>query len=107
MSHSSEEDKRIQPRSYILEDHTDAADPPPRGGHRWPLAAHPSPSQDAQTDPDPTVAGGRMVRADGRTPPERSRPPGDATVELDGQGVLGYRVRHNRGAHIGALAGHR
>jgi hypothetical protein len=46
------------------------------------LAAHPSPSPDAPSAPDRTVAGG-------------------------GTGVLGYRVHHNRDAHIGALAADR
>jgi hypothetical protein len=38
---------------------------------------------------------------------DRGRPLGDATAERDFQGVWGYRAKHGRDAHIGALAVHR
>ncbi len=60
-------------------------------------AALPSPSQDAQSDPDRTVAGGGRSRARWRAQPDRGR-------ALD---VQGHRVDHYLDAHIGALGVHR
>jgi hypothetical protein len=71
------------------------------------LAAHPSPSQDAPSDPDRTVAGGATLPAGWRAPTDRGRALGDATAELDVQGLVEYRVTYNLDAHIGALEGHR
>jgi hypothetical protein len=42
-----------------------------------------------------------------RAPTERGRALGDATAELDVQGLVEYRVTYNLDAHIGALEGHR
>jgi hypothetical protein len=71
------------------------------------LAAHPSPSQDAQSDPERTGAGCGPLPAAERALTDRGRPLGDATAERDFQGVWGYRAKHGRDAHIGALAVHR
>ncbi len=71
------------------------------------LAAHPSPSQDAQSDPDRTVAGGGPLPAGWRAQRDRDRPLGVATAELDVPGLAGYAVALNLDAPIGALAVHR
>jgi hypothetical protein len=71
------------------------------------LAAHPSPSLDAQSAPDRTVAGGGTLPAAERALTDRGRPLNDATAECDFQGVWGYRAKHGRDAHIGALAADR
>jgi hypothetical protein len=71
------------------------------------LAAHPSPRPDAQSDPDRTVARGGTLFAGARAQPDRGGSFGDATAGLDVPGLLGYRVHHDRDAHIGALAADR
>lgn len=58
-----------------------------------PLAAHPGPHLDAQSDPDRTVAGG-------------GRDVFRAPAALDVQGLVGYRVNHNLDVPLGALGVH-
>jgi hypothetical protein len=69
------------------------------------LAAHPSPSQDAQSDR--TVAGGGSLPAGWRAQPGRDRPLGVATTGRAVQAPVAYAVDHTLDAPIGAFELHR